>query len=284
MRDATRNGPEYTEAEIRANLEQVDDLFERWDVEYSRILSDHDHEYSWRAVKPCLERGITYKMNITMPGEVWEGLHVDWQPAPYGLMDWAFDYLPDGVGMFAVYNHGPTFETARTYLPDGRFLYNRAGGFGRYKWDLLNGLTTRDLPANDIPAAAERLAGHLRLGLDSLFFGGSITHSHFIEALSLAEWRDLMDRAQQRMSRHQQLYRGYDFIADYARSHVDTHLALAEHDSPDLRCRIDGRADVPLQLYVFADREDSVDQRFEEVGPVEGRQDVRFTATGKEQA
>jgi len=48
---------------------------------------------------------------------------------------------------------------------------------------------------NQIAESARRLADRTRLGLDAMFFGGSITHSHFIQHLGEGEWRELLRRA-----------------------------------------------------------------------------------------
>ncbi|MCL4458655.1 MAG: hypothetical protein M1136_05010 [Chloroflexi bacterium] len=273
---------EYSEEQFHAIIAEVKELFQKWGVRISPILSDHDHTWSWGVVPLLRELGIEFKMNITLPGERWEDVHVDWRPAPYGVMDYALDYLPDPLShLFVVFNHYPAFEHARAYLPDGRFTYNRAGGFGSYKWDFLNGLTTYrgQQATNQVEVAARRLAEHTRLGLDSLFFGGSISHSHFIRDLSAGEWRALMDRYEELTARYQKLNVGYDQVAHYARSKVDSHLAYVEAESSGtFHCRLEGRTTVPLQLYVFRDVDDGTEHRFQEVPVFEGRQEVSFRA------
>jgi len=275
-------GP-YPEPELRAIMKEVDELFGRWGVRPSRILSDHDHEYSSPVVPLLKERGICFKMNVTLPDERWTDIHVDWRPAPYGSMSYALDYLPDTRDLFVVFNHYPSFDYARASLPDGRFLYNRAGGFGPYMWDFLNGLTTSrgDRSGNDIEAAARRLATHTRLGLDSLFFGGSITHSHFTQELSEAEWRALLSRYEELTARHEKRNVPHEMIAEYARGKFDTHLAHAEWDSQAgaVRCTLTGETRVPLELHVFRDIDDAVEHRFETVPEFAGRVDVTFAGS-----
>jgi hypothetical protein len=277
-------GGEYSPERLREIFREIDERFAAWGVRPSRILSDHDHEWSARAIPFLRERGIRYKMNITLPGERWTDAHVDWQPGPYGTMSYALDYLPGAArDFFAVFNHyTPAFDAARAYLPDGRFLYNRPGGFGPWKWDFLNGLTRHGdaVRENDIETAARRLAAHTRLGLDSLFFGGSISHSHFARHLSPGEWRALLARYQALTSRHERRNVGYDAIADHARAKVDTHLAHAERDPAggDLRCRLTGDAEIPLELHVFRDEDDAAPHRFRTVPPFHGSTEVRLPA------
>ena len=270
----------YDQETLRRNLEEVDAAFHRWGVRYSPILSDHDHSWGPAVVPLLLERGIRYKMNITEPDGHWNDVHRDWRPAPYGSMDYALDYLPGGRDFFVVFNHYPTFEYARAYLDPHHFLYNRAGGYGEVKWDFLNGLTRGPARAeNDLEAAARRLAAHTRLGLDSLFFGGSITHSHFTKELNENEWRWLMRRADELMPRHERIPVGYDHIAEYARSKMDTRVVHAVREPGGrVRCVLNGEATVPLKLYVFRDVGAGVEHRYEEVPPFRGGEEVRFAA------
>ena len=273
-------GGEYTGQQLAELMAEMDGLLAGWGIKPSRVLSDHNHMWSARAIPFLLERGITFKMNITLPGEQHEGIHVDWHPAPYGSMDYALDAIPGHPEFFVVFNHYPTFEAVRSYLPDGRFLWNRGGGFGEAKWDFLNGLTKSTLGQNDVATMARRYADHMRLSLDSLFFGGVITHSHFIKDLSLAEWRDLLKRAEALIPRHAKIYAHYDQIAEYARSKVETHLSRVDvsGEGGEVAVTVVGRATVPLQLYVFRDVDGGVEHRFETIGDCDGVRHATFPA------
>ncbi len=273
---------EYGPGRFKEIFREIDDTCARLGVRPSRILSDHDHGWSANAIPGLVERGITCKMNITMPGEPWEAPHLDWRPAPYGSMDYAFDFLPPPAqDFFAVFNHyPPAFEYARAYLDADHFLYHRPGGYGPYKWDMLNGLTCGPAWAeNQVEAMARRLAEHTRLGLDAMFFGGSITHSHFAQHLAPGEWRQLLRRAEQLLPRHRYESVPYDFIADYARSKVQTAVVAAEERNGEVTVELSGEATVPLRLWVFTDR-DGAEARFEPVEPFRGRAAVRFAAGG----
>lgn len=270
---------EYSPARFVEIFREIDETLARLGITPSRILSDHDHGWSANAIPGLVARGITYKMNITMPGEGWEAVHRDWHPAPYGSMDYAFDFLPAPAGrFFAVYNHyPPAFEYARAYLDQDHFLYHRSGGYGPYKWDMLNGLTIGPRWAeNQIATSAQRLADHTRLGLDAGFFGGSITHSHFIRHLSLGEWRELLRRADALLPRHRYESVGYDHIADYALSKVQTSIVSADERAGTVSVELDGESIVPLRLWVFT-AEAGDDHRFETTAPFTGRALVRFS-------
>jgi hypothetical protein len=274
-------GGEYSPARFRELFAEIDDVLAKLAVRPSRILSDHDHGWSANAIPGLVARGITYKMNITMPGEPWEAPHRDWRPAPYGSMDYAFDFLPAPADrFFAVYNHyPPAFEAARAYVDADHFLYHRPGGYGPYKWDMLNGLTVGPLHAeNQIVAAARRLADHTRLGLDAMFFGGSITHSHFIRHLGAQEWRELLRRADALLPRHRYEPAPYDAIADYALSKVRTTIVGADESGGRVTVDLEGESIAPLRLWVFAS-EAGDEHRFETTEAFTGRRTLEFSVS-----
>lgn len=271
---------EYSQARFADLFREIDETVDRLGIRPSRILSDHDHGWSANAIPSLLARSITYKMNITMPGEPWEAVHRDWHPAPYGLMDYAFDFLPaPAQDFFAVYNHyPPAFESARASIDQDHFLYHRTGGYGPFKWDMLNGLTRGPLHAeNQIAMAARRLADHTRLGLDAMFFGGTITHSHFIQHLGEQEWREILRRADGLLPRHRYEIVPYDVIADYARSKVQTSIVAAAEAGGTVTVELAGEATVPLRLHVITDP-DGAEHRFERTEPFKGQVAMRFSA------
>ena len=245
----------------------------------SKILSDHEHEYSSNVLPYLKQLGIEYKMNVMVPDESWGGVHTDWKPAPYGSMSYALDYTPGPFPLFVVFNHYPAFDHARSYLSPKRFLLNRAGGYGTHMWDFLNGLTTRDRPKNDVKTMADRLVAHTRLGINSLFFGGSISHSHFTKALNLAEWKAILDRYERRTKRIEKVNVGYDDIAVYARSKFHTRIAAANRtEDGGMAVRLAGKADVPMKLSVFDERDGGPDRRYVPIDPFNGRFNIAVPA------
>jgi hypothetical protein len=263
---------EYSTERLAELFAEMDRTLAEWGVRPSRVLSDHNHMWSRRAIPFLLERGIIYKMNVTCPGETWEGVHVDWRPAPYGRLDYVFDTIPGHPEFFVVFNHAPALEDAITRLPGDRFLFHRDGGFGDVKWDFLNGLTKSTLGHNDLEAIARRYADHVRLGLDSLFFGGVISHSHFLQDLTADDLRTVLRRSGELLARHEQRYAAYEHIAEYARSHVETHLAQVEvsADGAEVVATCEGRSIVPLELYVAREVDGRIERRVEVIGAWDG--------------
>jgi hypothetical protein len=142
-------------------------------------------------------------------------------------------------------------------------------------WDFLNGLTTRDNAKNDVKAMADRLVDHTRLGINSLFFGGSISHSHFTGALSVADWKAILDRYEKRTQRIEKINTGYDDIAEYARSKFHSRIAAAQRlEDGAMAVQLIGKAEVPLRLSVFNEREGVPERRYVTGEPFDGRLDI----------
>lgn len=265
---------EYSTERFRELFAELDDAQRRWGVEWSTILSDHEHEWSSNALPFLRERGIRHKMNILLPGERWTDPHVDWRPGPYGSMSYALDHLPGDLSdFFVVFNHHPSFDAARVYV-DGderRFIYHRPGGFGHQKWDFLNGLVRGPEPrAKDLDGVVDRLVEHTRMGLDALFFGGSISHSHFTRHLSLAEWTELLDRAERRLGNVEQIPASYDEIADYAEARAGTRIVDARANSDHVRVELAGATPRTLRLSVYDEVDGELVRSECEIAPFEG--------------
>lgn len=266
-------GGEYSPERFREIFAELDDAQRRWGVEWSAILSDHEHEWSRHAVPYLRERGIRFKMNILLPGERWTDPHIDWRPAPFGSMSYALDHLPGDLNdFFVVFNHHHSFDSARVYQDHEHFFYHRPGGFGRQKWDFLNGLVRGPEPgAKDLDAVVDRVVEHTRLGLDALFFGGSISHSHFTRHLSTGEWTEILDRADARLQGVEQIPVSYDEIAEYAEAKAGTRLTGATRDGDRLRLTIEGASTRPLNLSVFDEEDGALARREVPVEPFEGQ-------------
>ena len=269
---------EYSTETFRELIAETKALFADARITPSKILSDHNHECSARVLPFLAELGIEYKMNIMLPGETRDSVHVDWHPLPYGSMSYALDTMPGPYPLFAVFNHHPHFAYSHSYIARDRFVGNRDGGPGPYKWDFLNGLTKHALGANDLDAMARRMADHTRLGLNSLFFGGSISHSHFTTAPEPGEWEEVLVRYEALTNGLEKINAGYDHIAAYARSRFHTHLAGAARRGDRMTVKFAGEARVPLELSVYGECDDGIERRYETVEPFSERAEITFSA------
>ena len=89
-----------------------------------------------------------------------------------------------------------------------------------------------------------------------------------------------MRRAKELKPRHDPIPVGYDHIAEYARSKVDTQItdAAREARGDTVRVVLQGEATVPLKLYAFRDVGDGVEHRLEEIPAFSGKHEARLVA------
>jgi hypothetical protein len=267
---------EYSPKKAGKLIRETRKIMEDHRIRPSRILSDHNHECSRNALPHLHELGIEFKMNVMLPSETWEGLHRDWQPAPYGSMSFCLDTMPGEYPLFVAFTHHPNFDFCRSFLSADQFTLNRDGGFAEYGWDFLNGLTAAAAGTNSVEQMAQRLAAHTRLGINSLFFGGSVSHSHFTTALSLGEWEQLLTRVDQLTADLDVEHERYDTIAAHARARTKVDIARATATNGAMDVTLSGESEVELRLQVYADGEGDI--RKQPIAPFSGTSTVTTLA------
>ena len=170
---------------------RIKGLFERHCCPMARSISDHNHEISTRGIRIARALKLVGRMNVMRAGERWETLHTRWRPAPFGTMHYALDRFADAPDIYTAINHHASFSDSFIDLGNDRFLCTPFGGFTEDRWDFLNGCV--DGPnGKDLDRALERLLKHAELALTSLFFLGSISHTHFASQLTKEDWRHLL--------------------------------------------------------------------------------------------
>ena len=259
---------EYSLKKAGQLIRETRKMMEDRRIKPSRILSDHNHECSRNALPHLHELGVEFKMNVMLPSETWEGLHRDWQPAPYGSMSYCLDTTPGEYPLFVAFTHHPNFDFCRSFLSSDQFTLNRDGVFAEYGWDFLNGLTATAAGSNNVEQMAQRLAAHTRLGINSLFFGGSVSHSHFTTALSLGEWEQLLTRAEQLTADLDVEYERYDTIAAHARARTKVEIMQTTASDGAVKVTLSGESDVDLRLQVLT--EDDATTRKQQVSSFKG--------------
>jgi hypothetical protein len=190
------------------------DLFHQHECPMAKSVSDHNHELSSRGVRIASQLGMTSRMNVMRLGERWETVHRRWRPAPFGCMHYALDRFVDAPELFTAINHHASFSDSFLALPEDRFLCTAFGGFTDDRWDFLNGHVTAN--HRNLDAALERLLRHAELALTSLFFAGSISHTHFTRYLTNDDWRFLLSGYRKYADQHGYRPLGYDAIAAFA--------------------------------------------------------------------
>jgi hypothetical protein len=220
-----------TDGEIARRIRE---LFAGHGCPMAMAVSDHNHEITARGVRLAAALGMKSRMNVLRIGETWDGVHRDWHPAPFGRLNYALDRFVDAPDLFVAINHHHSFADSFTHLDSDHFLCTTFGGFTDDRWDFLNGLVD-DFGRKELDHAAERLLAHAELGLNSLFFVGAISHTHFIRHLSNADWERVLSVYRSYVDQHGYLPRSYDGIASYAAwrsrlGEVDFEARLAGDD------------------------------------------------------
>jgi hypothetical protein len=96
--------------------------------------------------------------------------------------------------------------------------------------------------------------------------------------LSVAEWKAILDRYEKRTERIEKINTGYDDIAEYARSKFHSRIAAARRlEDGAMAVRLAGKAEAPLRLSVFDEREGVPERRYVTAEPFDGRLDIRVT-------
>lgn len=217
---------------IDPSAERIKRLFQTHACPMARSVSDHNHELTQRGIRIARALGLNSRMNVMRVGERWETLHKRWRPAPFGTMHYALDRFVDAPELFTAINHHASFSDSFVALQDERFLCTAFGGFTEDRWDFLNGYVKG--PADkDLDAALERLLRHTELALTSLFFAGSITHTHFARHLTVSDWRFLLTGYRAYADRFGYRPCAYDQIVAYASNRVGPAPVRIDLEQPD---------------------------------------------------
>jgi hypothetical protein len=109
----------------------------------------------------------------------------------------------------------------------------------------------------------------IKRGLDSLFFGNVMCHEQRIAALSLEEWRAIFTKVEKLTSKYHKIHKSYEYIAQYAKNKFGCRILEAAHDPSEgkVSCILKGGTDMPLQVYVFRDKNEGVEYHFETIPP-----------------
>jgi hypothetical protein len=203
-----------TTAERADMAAKIQTLFQGHACPMAKGISDHNHEISVYGLELARTLGLTSRMNVLRVGETWDGLHRAWHPSPFGRLNYVLDRFIDAPDIFTAINHSVSFHDSLTPVGSEHFLCTPFGGFTQDRWDFLNGLVRDDLSI-DLDQAIDRLLVHTELALTSLFFLGSISHTHFIRFLSNSDWQRLLSAYHEFADPHGHRPCSYDHIAAY---------------------------------------------------------------------
>lgn len=265
-------GEEFTKEELEKNFKRVDEKFAKWGIKPSKVLNAHFGEVGVNALPFLKERGQTYTMMGLKFGKTWassEGWN--WNPNPFGHLGYMYDFMPDHEDFFCVVSSLNLITNPNLSRKDDSTAPN---------FDFLFSCTSfwNENPYNDVEKAAKRGAEQIKRGLDNLFFGCLFTHEQRIATLSIDEWDEILSRIDRLTSEYNKIFKSYSYIAQYAKDKLNSHIKKVSHDpySKKIKCTLDGKTDMPLQLYVFVDKGDEVEYKFESVPAFTGSITISF--------
>ncbi len=258
------NGEEFSVEELRENFARVDKKFSHWKIKQSKTVNVHFGEIGLNALPFLKERGLTYMMNPMRFGKAFIDQEArNWHPKPYGYIrgiGGIIDYMLDDPEFFNVYA-GEILGPKDYVAPYADFLYSCTPF-----WN--------ENPNNDLQKAAERGAEQIKLGLNNGFFGCLVAHEQRIATLSLKEFEEVLKRIDKLTSKYNRIFKGYDYIAEYAKSKYDTKITEANYNptSKEIKLKLTGKSTLPLKIYLFND--ENCEYEFKEIPEFGGEIDV----------
>jgi hypothetical protein len=252
----------WSDEVIAENFRKFDLKFKEWGISPSHFSNPHFGEVGENAVPYMLQRGIEF-LGGWLP--IGEAFFVDsserWQLnfRPYGSGGFAFDRMPDYPDLFvAKAMIWPRRRETGAPMVASEFLWGNT-----IFWD--------ESPENNIQAAAQQALAQMRLGLDSLFFGELMTHEERIAVLSMRELDEILTLIDRGLAKYSYMQRGYDYVAEYARSKVASWLTSVDVDAGGrVTCDLAGRTTLTTSLYLFYEVDGAIQHRFVDVPPFDG--------------
>jgi len=104
-----------------------------------------------------------------------------------------------------------------------------------------------------------------------------MTHEQRLAVLSMRELDQTLTLIDRGLAKHSYSHRSYEYIAEYARSKVNSRLAAVNVDGGgQVTCDLAGRTTMTTCLYLFTETDGVLHQCFVDVPPFDGT--VRVSA------
>jgi hypothetical protein len=254
---------EYTVKDVEKRLKKLEEQFAQWGVGMSAVLNPHYEEVGKNAMPALLARKMTYRMMTYLPGEIWWGEHDDWQPRPYGHYGFAMDYLPGYPDVLAVSANMIPWKLLKK-APGKKYAYIHPFET-LYEVDFF--WKASESQPVDLDEAIARGTRQIKNGMDNLFFGLLFTHENLLARhFTLEQFDFVLDQIEKNTSEYPKIYKGYDYIAQYARCKLQTYLERADYDNQrkQIAVTLRGQAALPVILYVFEEKAGRIQHRLME--------------------
>ena len=273
-------GEEYSEEELKDFFKKLDDLCDKWGIKWSRVLTAHFGEVGKNVLPFLKERGITY---LAMP-YIFGVPYVEYKLSalnlpkaklkrlrPFNGQGGIIDYHPDYPEFFIA---SPSYSD----LPKSVLQRLTSKGVITPEGQIYDFLWETARTKVDVELAAWYAAFGIKLCLDNLSFAVLVTHEQNIAVLNNEEWDRLLSRVDELTSKYEKIYKSWSYISEYAENLHNSHLTYANYNATtgEAQCRLEGKSNMPLYLYVFRDESDRIKRCFKEIPPYEGEISINF--------
>jgi hypothetical protein len=253
-----------------AKFARLDAVWQQTGLQPSVTVNSHYYNPGVHALPFLKARGQTFMMFWPKFGLVSQDPDAhQWRMAPYGHPGFVLDTMPDPDNhpdvrpgdFFCVQAHPYEWlDDARQRIgpdPDLLMDWYRPVAEGR-----IEGL---------LATAAERLAAHVRRGLDARFFGCFLTHEQRFALLLPEEFDQIFQVGMQGLRGYPLQFVGYDHIARYARARATSRLKRVTLP-PDgvITLTLEGQAEAPTAVECFTDGPTGPISTWHTVGPFAG--------------
>jgi len=270
-------GTEYDEDELRRFFEKLDELHNRWDIKWAKVLTAHFGEAGTNVIPFLKQRdiiylgmpyafGVPYGVSaLQLPETKLKGLK------PFGGQGGVIDRHPDNSELFIA---SPSYsDVPRSVLQSliSKGVITPRGQIYDFLWE-----TARTKV--DVELAAWYAAFGIKLCLDSLSFAVLVTHEQNISVLNNEEWDNLLSRVDDLTSKYEKIYKSWSYIAEYAKNLYNSRLIYANYNAEtgEVQSLVEGESSTPLYLQVFKDRVDQIERAFKELPPYKGEISIIF--------
>lgn len=242
------DGSEYTLDELKANFERIDKFYEWVGITPSHTVNIHYDEVGLNSLPFLAARNQMFTMDQIPYGVGWDANSYSWEPYPYGHQAMHYSPMtPDGRFWDVEGHFISSYKTPDAWMSPGEFMWG-------------NTVFADESSETNIAGAIDAGTRAVKAGIASGFFGTLMCHEQRIDAVTPAEWREIIAGISKNLSEWDVvIYRGYDEIAQFAKDKARTKITNASFDevAERLSTELSGTCDAYLSCRVFHDEEDS---------------------------
>lgn len=248
-------------AQLRRNVQRMDDAFAAAGIRHSRIINAHYGEVSYTSIPYFLERGASLLCNNNIPGQLYANQPL-WRPRPYGLRGingrsgTVIDHAPAHPELFFASVVYPPYEYAPTHI------------------DILNGYVPfiGESPTVKREAAIARGCFNAQTSLDMMAWGLIMTHEERIDAISLEDWDAIVSAIVETTSKNWDVIpASREEVSVICQRLFRTTLVSAAVDADNrVVCELSGKNDGPSPLTIWLNEGDGCRRVIVELPQVDG--------------